>query len=139
MVGAPHFFERRDEIGGAAYVYINPGGRWDSATPLRLNGTRGSMFGIALSTAGDLNHDGFEGEGLGGLREGSSWAGTQPMSCRGREIVAPGGCILWRVLGGGVDPPTHLVLPPPQTWQWGLPSTVPAKSTSTTAAAWALW
>lgn len=65
------------------YVYINPGGHWDSATPLRLNGTCGSMFGIALSTAGDLNHDGFEGEGPGGPGEGSPWAGTQPTSCRG--------------------------------------------------------
>ncbi|XP_005534035.2 PREDICTED: integrin alpha-7 [Pseudopodoces humilis] len=60
-VGAPHFFERQEEIGGAVYVYINPGGQWDSATPLRLNGTRGSMFGAALSSAGDLDHDGFEG------------------------------------------------------------------------------
>ncbi|NXP28844.1 ITA7 protein, partial [Scytalopus superciliaris] len=59
VVGAPHFFERHEEIGGAVYVYINPGGHWDSATPLRLNGTRGSMFGTALSAAGDLNHDGF--------------------------------------------------------------------------------
>ncbi|NWS78842.1 ITA7 protein, partial [Crotophaga sulcirostris] len=59
VVGAPHFFERQEEIGGAAYVYINVGGRWDAPTPLRLNGTRGSMFGIALSAAGDLNRDGF--------------------------------------------------------------------------------
>ncbi|NWU16499.1 ITA7 protein, partial [Cephalopterus ornatus] len=59
VVGAPHFFERQEEIGGAVYVYINPGGLWDSVTPLRLNGTRGSMFGTALSAAGDLNHDGF--------------------------------------------------------------------------------
>lgn len=64
MVGAPHFFERKAEIGGAAYVYINPAGHWDAATPLRLTGTHGSMFGIALGTAGDLNLDGFEGEGL---------------------------------------------------------------------------
>uniref|UniRef100_A0A8V0ZT12 Integrin subunit alpha 7 n=1 Tax=Gallus gallus TaxID=9031 RepID=A0A8V0ZT12_CHICK len=63
--GAPHFFERKAEIGGAAYVYINPAGHWDAATPLRLTGTHGSMFGIALGTAGDLNLDGFEGEGLG--------------------------------------------------------------------------
>ncbi|XP_065510445.1 integrin alpha-7 isoform X4 [Caloenas nicobarica] len=71
VVGAPHFFERREEIGGAAYVYINPGGRWDSATPLRLNGTRGSMFGIALSAAGDLNHDGFEDLAVGAPFDGA--------------------------------------------------------------------
>ncbi|XP_064330581.1 integrin alpha-7 isoform X7 [Phalacrocorax carbo] len=71
VVGAPHFFERKEEIGGAAYVYINPAGRWDSATPLRLNGTRGSMFGIALSTAGDLNQDGFEDLAVGAPFDGA--------------------------------------------------------------------
>ncbi|XP_061871680.1 integrin alpha-7 isoform X3 [Colius striatus] len=70
-VGAPHFFERKEEIGGAAYVYINPAGRWDSATPLRLNGSRGSMFGIALSAAGDLNHDGFEDLAVGAPFDGA--------------------------------------------------------------------
>ncbi|XP_062486547.1 integrin alpha-7 isoform X4 [Pezoporus occidentalis] len=70
-VGAPHFFERQKEIGGAVYVYINPAGRWDAATPLRLNGTRGSMFGIALSTAGDLNHDGFEDLAVGAPFDGA--------------------------------------------------------------------
>ncbi|NXA16582.1 ITA7 protein, partial [Sapayoa aenigma] len=71
VVGAPHFFERKEEIGGAVYVYINPGGHWDTATPLRLNGTRGSMFGIALSTAGDLNHDGFEDLAVGAPFDGA--------------------------------------------------------------------
>ncbi|XP_075301715.1 integrin alpha-7 isoform X3 [Opisthocomus hoazin] len=71
VVGAPHFFERKEEIGGAAYVYINPAGRWDSATPLRLNGTRRSMFGIALSTAGDLNRDGFEDLAVGAPFDGA--------------------------------------------------------------------
>ncbi|XP_057269973.1 integrin alpha-7 isoform X4 [Pezoporus wallicus] len=70
-VGAPHFFERQKEIGGAVYVYINPAGRWDAATPVRLNGTRGSMFGIALSTAGDLNHDGFEDLAVGAPFDGA--------------------------------------------------------------------
>ncbi|XP_068266112.1 integrin alpha-7 isoform X2 [Nyctibius grandis] len=71
VVGAPHFFDRKEEIGGAAYVYINPGGRWDSATPLRLDGARGSMFGVALSTAGDLNHDGFEDLAVGAPFDGA--------------------------------------------------------------------
>lgn len=147
VVGAPHFFERKEEIGGAVYVYINPGGHWDSATPLRLNGTCGSMFGIALSAAGDLNHDGFEGEGPGGPGEGSPWAGTQPTSCRGgrwshQEAASYRGS--WEVEWTpphtpALAPPTHTCSCPPQTWRWGPPSTAPARSTSTTAAAWALW
>ncbi|NXX44464.1 ITA7 protein, partial [Tricholaema leucomelas] len=71
VVGAPHFFERQAELGGAAYVYINPAGRWHLATPLRLTGTRGSMFGIALSAAGDLNHDGFEDLAVGAPFDGA--------------------------------------------------------------------
>lgn len=114
VVGAPHFFERKEEIGGAVYVYINPGGHWDSATPLRLNGTCGSMFGIALSAAGDLNHDGFEGEGLGALGRGPCGLGHSPHPAEGGDgrtrglhlIEGPG---RW----SGLPPHTHLLLSPP--------------------------
>uniref|UniRef100_A0A8B9BK75 Integrin subunit alpha 7 n=1 Tax=Anser brachyrhynchus TaxID=132585 RepID=A0A8B9BK75_9AVES len=71
VVGAPHFFERKEEIGGAAYVYVNPAGHWDAAAPLRLNGTRGSMFGVALGAAGDLNQDGFEDLAVGAPFDGA--------------------------------------------------------------------
>lgn len=76
MVGAPHFFDRHQELGGAAYVYINPSGRWEGARPLRLNGPPGSMFGVTVGALGDLNQDGFEGErrGQGGSFEGRCWA-----------------------------------------------------------------
>nr|XP_041567536.1 integrin alpha-7 isoform X2 [Taeniopygia guttata] len=70
-VGAPHFFERQEEIGGAVYVYLNPEGRWDSATPVRLNGPRGSAFGTALCSAGDLDRDGFEDLAVGAPFDGA--------------------------------------------------------------------
>uniref|UniRef100_A0A8C6YS59 Integrin alpha-7 n=1 Tax=Nothoprocta perdicaria TaxID=30464 RepID=A0A8C6YS59_NOTPE len=97
-VGAPHFFERHEEIGGAAYIYINPGGRWAAATPLRLNGTYGSMFGIALSAAGDLDQDGFSGEGGAGDSAGGL---DTPGGSRGcRETLECWGVLRVPVDGG---------------------------------------
>lgn len=63
IVGAPNFFDRKAEIGGAVYVYLNPFGHWDDqARPIRLNGTYDSMFGMTVSNIGDLDQDGYGGE-----------------------------------------------------------------------------
>ncbi|XP_041837357.1 integrin alpha-7 isoform X2 [Melanotaenia boesemani] len=60
VVGAPNFFDRKAEIGGAVYVYLNPFGHWDDqARPIRLNGTYDSMFGMTVSSIGDLDQDGY--------------------------------------------------------------------------------
>ncbi|XP_031700495.1 integrin alpha-7 isoform X1 [Anarrhichthys ocellatus] len=60
IVGAPNFFDRKAEIGGAVYVYLNPFGHWDDqARPIRLNGTYDSMFGMTVSNIGDLDQDGY--------------------------------------------------------------------------------
>uniref|UniRef100_A0A3Q3FP23 Integrin subunit alpha 7 n=1 Tax=Labrus bergylta TaxID=56723 RepID=A0A3Q3FP23_9LABR len=60
IVGAPNFFDRKAEIGGAVYVYLNPSGHWDDqARPIRLNGTYDSMFGMTVSNIGDLDQDGY--------------------------------------------------------------------------------
>lgn len=62
IVGAPNFFDRKAEIGGAVYVYLNPFGHWDDqARPIRLNGTYDSMFGMTVSNVGDLDQDGYGG------------------------------------------------------------------------------
>ncbi|RXM27084.1 Integrin alpha-6 [Acipenser ruthenus] len=60
VVGAPQFFVRDGEIGGAVYVYINNAGKWEDVRPTRLNGTKDSMFGLAVENIGDINQDGFE-------------------------------------------------------------------------------
>ncbi|RXN31929.1 integrin alpha-7 isoform X2 [Labeo rohita] len=60
VVGAPNFFDRKAEIGGAVYVYLNPASHWEKARPIRLNGTYDSMFGMTVSSAGDLDRDGYE-------------------------------------------------------------------------------
>lgn len=63
IVGSPNFFDRKAEIGGAVYVYLNPFGHWDDqARPIRLNGTYDSMFGMTVSSIGDLDQDGYGGE-----------------------------------------------------------------------------
>ncbi|XP_058487553.1 integrin alpha-7 isoform X2 [Solea solea] len=60
IVGAPNFFDRKAEIGGAVYVYLNPFGHWeDHARPIRLNGTYDSMFGMTVGSIGDLDQDGY--------------------------------------------------------------------------------
>lgn len=61
MVGAPQFYVKDGDVGGAVYVYMNQKGRWDGVTPVRLDGTKDSMFGLAVENVGDVNQDSFEG------------------------------------------------------------------------------
>ncbi|XP_031423123.1 integrin alpha-7 isoform X2 [Clupea harengus] len=81
IVGAPNFFDRKAEIGGAVYVYLNPAANWDRGRPIRLNGTYDSMFGITVNSVGDLDQDGygdiavgapFDGDGKVFIYRGSS-------------------------------------------------------------------
>uniref|UniRef100_A0A8C4WM64 Integrin subunit alpha 6 n=1 Tax=Gopherus evgoodei TaxID=1825980 RepID=A0A8C4WM64_9SAUR len=59
VVGAPQYFDRDGEIGGAVYIYINQQGKWEGVKPIRLSGTTDSMFGVAVENIGDINQDGF--------------------------------------------------------------------------------
>lgn len=61
-MGAPFYFHRQQEVGGAVYVYMNAGGRFGSQPSVVLRGPAGSAFGMAVTAAGDLNQDGFQGE-----------------------------------------------------------------------------
>ncbi|XP_045318794.1 integrin alpha-7 isoform X4 [Leopardus geoffroyi] len=70
VVGAPYFFERQEELGGAVYVYMNQGGHWAGVSPLRLCGSPDSMFGISLAVLGDLNQDGFADIAVGAPFDG---------------------------------------------------------------------
>lgn len=49
------------EVGGAVYVYINQAGWWEGINPIRLNGTKDSMFGLAVENIGDINQDSHQG------------------------------------------------------------------------------
>ncbi|XP_038645340.1 integrin alpha-6-like isoform X1 [Scyliorhinus canicula] len=70
VVGAPQFFDKQAEIGGAAYVYINPEGNWNKAAPIRLNGSKDSMFGLAVANIDDINQDGYPDLAVGAPYDG---------------------------------------------------------------------
>ncbi|KAM3865973.1 integrin alpha-6-like [Diretmus argenteus] len=65
VVGAPQYFEKDGEIGGAVYVYINDGGNWNKVTPMRIDGPEDSMFGLAVENLGDINQDRFHDFAVG--------------------------------------------------------------------------
>ncbi|XP_030000900.1 integrin alpha-6-like [Sphaeramia orbicularis] len=59
-VGAPQFFRKDDEVGGAVYIYINnKGANWERTEPIELHGRNQSMFGLAVESIGDINQDGY--------------------------------------------------------------------------------
>uniref|UniRef100_A0A8D2LY71 Integrin subunit alpha 6 n=1 Tax=Varanus komodoensis TaxID=61221 RepID=A0A8D2LY71_VARKO len=70
VVGAPQYFDRDGEIGGAVYVYINQEGKWEGVKPVRLTGPANSMFGIAIENIGDVNQDGFQDIAVGAPYDG---------------------------------------------------------------------
>ncbi|XP_073731897.1 integrin alpha-7 isoform X1 [Misgurnus anguillicaudatus] len=70
IVGAPNFFDRKAEIGGAVYVFLNPASHWEKARPIRLNGTYDSMFGMTIASIGDLDRDGYEDFAVGAPFDG---------------------------------------------------------------------
>uniref|UniRef100_A0A8C3GU80 Integrin subunit alpha 6 n=1 Tax=Corvus moneduloides TaxID=1196302 RepID=A0A8C3GU80_CORMO len=70
VVGAPQYFDRSGDIGGAVYIYMNRQGKWAGVKPLRLNGTAGSMFGLAVENVGDINQDGYPDIAVGAPYDG---------------------------------------------------------------------
>uniref|UniRef100_A0A674H2G2 Integrin subunit alpha 6 n=1 Tax=Taeniopygia guttata TaxID=59729 RepID=A0A674H2G2_TAEGU len=70
VVGAPQYFDRSGDIGGAVYIYMNRQGKWAGVRPLRLNGTTDSMFGLAVENVGDINQDGYPDIAVGAPYDG---------------------------------------------------------------------
>ncbi|KAM8947485.1 integrin alpha-3 [Pelodytes ibericus] len=58
-VGAPYYFDRKEEVGGAVYIYANEAGYFKDEASLVLRGPSASGFGFALANIGDINQDGF--------------------------------------------------------------------------------
>uniref|UniRef100_A0A8C8C5S3 Integrin alpha-2 domain-containing protein n=1 Tax=Oncorhynchus tshawytscha TaxID=74940 RepID=A0A8C8C5S3_ONCTS len=70
IVGAPNYFDRKTEIGGAVYIFLNRFGNWEYAQPIRLNGTHDSMFGLTVNNVGDLDQDGYDDIAVGAPFDG---------------------------------------------------------------------
>ncbi|XP_051792346.1 integrin alpha-3b isoform X1 [Erpetoichthys calabaricus] len=65
IVGAPFYFDRKRELGGAAYIFMNEGGNFQATPTLVLNGVSESGFGFAVANIGDVNQDGFQDIAVG--------------------------------------------------------------------------
>ncbi|XP_027018962.2 integrin alpha-3b isoform X2 [Tachysurus fulvidraco] len=65
IVGAPFYFDRYKEQGGAVYVFINENGSFQNKSSIVLNGAKGSAFGFAVAAIGDVNQDGFQDIAVG--------------------------------------------------------------------------
>ncbi|RVE67553.1 hypothetical protein OJAV_G00103840 [Oryzias javanicus] len=72
VVGAPQFYLKNEDVGGAVFIYINKKGEnWDNIVPVPLYGQRESMFGLAVENIGDINQDGYGDIAVGAPYEGS--------------------------------------------------------------------
>ncbi|XP_068275007.1 integrin alpha-3 isoform X2 [Nyctibius grandis] len=70
VVGAPYYFQRKQEVGGAVYVYMNEVGGFQAHPSLVLTGPSYSGFGFAVASIGDVNQDGFQDIAVGAPFEG---------------------------------------------------------------------
>lgn len=62
IVGAPFYFDRMNDKGGAVYVFMNENGFFQKTATVVLKGpSLRSAFGLAVAAIGDINQDGFQG------------------------------------------------------------------------------
>ena len=68
VVGAPHYYNRIERVGGAVYIYVNKGPTKANLGPNAstiLFGEPESSFGTSITTLGDINMDGFTDIAIG--------------------------------------------------------------------------
>ncbi|XP_053269809.1 integrin alpha-3b isoform X1 [Pleuronectes platessa] len=65
IVGAPFYFDRKNDHGGAVYIFMNENGSFQKEASVVLTGPSGSGFGFAVAAIGDVNQDGFQDFAVG--------------------------------------------------------------------------
>ncbi|XP_056368295.1 integrin alpha-3 [Oenanthe melanoleuca] len=93
LVGAPHYFQRKQEVGGAVFVYMNEAGGFQQRPSLVLTGPSHSGFGFALASLGDINQDGFQDIAVGAPFEGPGkvyiyHSSAQGLQERPRQVIS---------------------------------------------------
>ncbi|XP_037319598.2 integrin alpha-3b isoform X2 [Pungitius pungitius] len=81
IVGAPFYFDRMKDEGGAVYVFMNENGSFQQKASAVLKGPSASAFGFAVAPIGDVNQDGFQDFAVGApFHEGGRvyiWLGSK--------------------------------------------------------------
>ncbi|XP_077406914.1 integrin alpha-3b isoform X2 [Vanacampus margaritifer] len=81
IVGAPFYFDRMKDEGGAVYIYMNENGSFQKIPSKVLKGPASSAFGIAVAAIGDVNQDGFQDFAVGAPFHGTGkvyiWMGSK--------------------------------------------------------------
>uniref|UniRef100_A0A8C7UJ89 Integrin alpha-2 domain-containing protein n=1 Tax=Oncorhynchus mykiss TaxID=8022 RepID=A0A8C7UJ89_ONCMY len=114
IVGAPFYFDRKKELGGAVYVYMNENGSFRQNSSIILRGPRDSAFGMAVAAIGDVNQDGFQDIAVGAPFHGTGrvfiWTGSaegisqEPSQVIEGEDIAGGGFKTFGYsINGGLD------------------------------------
>ncbi|XP_068611056.1 integrin alpha-3b [Brachionichthys hirsutus] len=114
IVGAPFYFDRMKDEGGAVYIFMNENGSFQKAATLVLKGPSASGFGFALAAIGDVNQDGFQDFAVGapfqdtgrvyiwmGSKEGVSHEPSQVIE--GKSFVNGGFRTFGYSINGGMD------------------------------------
>ncbi|KAF4085336.1 hypothetical protein AMELA_G00116920 [Ameiurus melas] len=114
IVGAPFYFDRNKERGGAVYIFMNENGSFQLKPSVILNGEKSSAFGFAVAAIGDINQDGFQDFAVGdpfhdsgkvyvwmGSKEGISNIPSQVID--GKSLGSGGFQTFGYSLSGGMD------------------------------------
>ncbi|XP_048051119.1 LOW QUALITY PROTEIN: integrin alpha-3 [Megalobrama amblycephala] len=114
IVGAPFYFDRKNDKGGAVYIYMNQNGSFRDKSDVVLTGPKDSAFGMAVVAIGDVNQDGFQDFAVGapyyntgrvyiwmGSEIGISEAPSQVIE--GKDIPGAGFQTFGYSISGGMD------------------------------------